>query len=256
MPSLAEVIAGAANTGATLRTGRVLAIGAATVTVDIGGGQLVDMPYLDGYLPVLGDRVQALQQGAVTVVLDATAGPADDNVLVNPSFELDPPGAAGALSWTAYLEPSSIGTAAAKTQLATGWGGKGGSQWLEITQGGSGAATMTVYSEAIPVTPGQLWTASAAVSALAADGGALQASMALVLAFFAATGGVYPTNMQSSARIQLLTGPTGPQWVTMRAISGAGTQVPAGAGAMRVLLQTTLSSEAVYWDRVVCRRLA
>lgn len=254
--SLATAIAAAGSSGgASLRTGRVLGIGAATVTVDIGGGQLVSMPYLDTYLPVLGDRIQAIQHGSVCVILGAVAGMPDDNILVNPSFERDAPGTAPT-SWTTYLEPTSIGTATALTQLATGWGGRGGIKWLEITHGGSGTATITVSSEAIPVQPGQAWTASAAMSASASDAGANQAAIALFLAFFPTSGTNYPAGLISASRIQLLAGPTGPQWVTMRDIGGTGTVVPGGATAMRVLLQTTLLSEAVYWDRVICRRLA
>ena len=252
---LATVIAAAGGSGgSSLRTGRVLGIGAATITVDIGSSQLVSMPYLDTYLPVLGDRIQAIQHGSVCVILGAVAGMPDDNVLVNPSFERDAPGTAPT-SWNTYLEPTSVGTATALTQLATGWGGKGGVQWLEILHGGSGSATITVSSEAISVQPGQVWTASAAMSALSSDGGASQATAALSLAFFPTSGTNYPTGLISSTRIQLLTGPTGPTWVTMRDIGGTGTVVPGGATAMRVLLQTTLLSEAVYWDRVICRRL-
>lgn len=240
--------------GGVLRTGRLVGISGTALTVDIGGGEQVDMPYLDPYLPLLGDTVQVLQQGAVPLVLGAPAGMADDNVLANPSFEIDPPGST-VTSWTNYVDPASIGSATVTVDTATAWGPKHGVQWLEINHAIAGYVGNYQISEAIAVQPGQRWSAVGyAVSSV--EGGSDQPTMSIRLTFYATAAGTYPTNVVSSDTLQIINGPTGPWWVPVRAITGTGTVVPDGVTAMRVVLVTETYGGSVYWDKILCRRLA
>jgi hypothetical protein len=214
------------------------------------------MPYLDLYLPILGDRVQVLQQGPVSLVIGAAAGMPDNNAVYNPSFELDDPGTTPPTGWNVYADPAFTGTASAKVDVGVGWGAKDGGQWLEINHETTGNANMVIWSTAIPVNPGESW-AAVAWTIFSAEGGlgSDTPAMAVSVAFFADDTGVYPTDVLSEAEQQWINGPTGGTWVPVRAIAGTGAVVPDDATVMRVLLDTTLSSGSVYWDKVIARRL-
>jgi hypothetical protein len=252
---LAEQISeGQAATGAFLRTGGLSGIAGTTLTVNVGGGQLVDMPYLDSYVPILGDVVQILQQGGVSLVIGASAAMATDNTLTNPSFELDGAGSTAITGWTAHQDVASVGSATMKVDTATGWGPKDGVQWLEINHGSAGYSGMYAVSDPVAVQPGQRWSAAGYVVSAVTDGGD-EPDLSLWLAFFASSAGTYPTDLLSEERLQSINGPTGPGWVVVRAPTGTGTTVPDGATAMRVLLFTETWGGSVYWDKIVCRRV-
>lgn len=257
MPDLATSISQAGQTGgAQLRTGQLVAIGDTTLTVDIGGGQALEMPYADPYIPILGDRVQVIQQGMVCLAIGAAGGMPDDNAVYNPSFELDTPGTSPPSGWSIYFSPSGTSDSHIKTDLATGWGAKHGVRWLEINHGATaGYAGIYVSSTPIAVQPGQQWSAAAYVISTI-ETGADQPTLHIRLAFTAATSGTYPTDVIQEIPLQIINGPTGPQWIPLRQISGGGAVVPAGAGGMMVVLITETWSGSVYWDKVVCRRLA
>lgn len=256
--NLAGAIAGQGDSGASLRTGTVVGITGTALTVDIGGGETTDMPYLDGYLPVLGDRVAVLQQGAVCLVIGSPAGMPDTNMVANPSFELDLAGAFPA-GWSAYANPDPAypGTASIIVEVGTGWGAKDGRQWLRIKHEASGNANIVMSSDPIAVSPGERWAAVAWTIFSAQGGlGIDTPAMAVSLGFLADPTGAYPTDVLAEAEQQWINGPTGGTWVAVRAITGTGALVPEGCTAMRVLLDTTLSSGVVYWDKVVARKLS
>jgi hypothetical protein len=254
--SLAEVIAQAASTGASLRTGKLIGIGDSSLTVDIGGGQAVAMPYVDTYTPILGDRVQILQQGMVCLVFGAAGGLPDDNAVVNPSFELDPAGTSPPQGWTRYFSPAGTSDSTVKTDVASGWGAKDSVRWLEVNHGATaGYAGIYVTSTPIAVQPGQQWSASAyAISTITT--GADQPKLHLSLAFTATTAGTYPASVLQETPLQMIVGPTGPQWIPLRAVTGSGTTVPGGCGGMMVVLLTETWGGSAYWDKVVARQLA
>lgn len=258
MPDLAVSIAQAGQSGGcTLRTGTLIAIGDTTLTVDIGGGQALSMPYIDPYIPILGDRVQVIQQGMVCLAIGAAGGMPDDNVLANPSFELDAVGTTPPSNWHLYFDPAGDSLAHPKTDVASGWGPKHGTRWLEINYAGGagGFEGNYVWSDPVAVQPGQVWSASAYV-VTAPELGADEPALQLRLAFMATSAGTYPASVISETTIQTINGPSGPAWVPLRAVAGSGTTVPAGAGAMSVVLLSQQYGGSVYWDKVVCRRLA
>ncbi len=249
---LAEVITDQ-PAAVSLRTGRVVGLNGAALTIDIGGGEYVDMPYLTAYLPILGDTVQILQQGGVNVVLDSFGGMPSDNVVYNPSFEIDSPGSTTITGWGKYTDPASLGTSTAKVDTATGWGPKDGTQWFEINHAATGFVGTHLYSDLIRVQPGQRWSASASVVSIN-EPGVDEPDMSVKLVFHAGSNS-YPADVVASSTIQMVKGPTGPQWTPVRAVTGSGVTVPFGAANMRVVLVTEEQGASVYWDRVVCRLL-
>lgn len=255
MPGITDVLGGMQQAAsATLRTGRVVGLSGATITVDLGGQQLTDLPYLESYLPILGDPVQILSQGAVSLVIGATTGMPADNVLKNGSFELDAPGTIPPSFWT-YADGGGSGSATAKVDVATGWGPKDGAQWLEINHSSGTDSVTYVTSEAIPVNAGERWSASAYVVSTN-DFGTDEPQLSVLLAWFADDSGAYPGDIISQDYVQVINGPTGPWWVPVRAVSGNGIPVPYGAGVLRVVIRSDLFGAAVYWDKVVCRRIS
>lgn len=252
---LADAISRASDPGAVLRTGTLTGISGTAVTVDIGGGQLVDMPRVEQYTPILGDPVQILQQGPVNLVLGAPAGMPDTNAVVNASFENDPSGTSPPTGWTVFFDPGGITDVSATAETATIIGAKDGAQWLRVLHGPTvGYAGCYLCSTSIAVNPGERWSA-AAYAFTAADAGDDQPQLHLTLAFFASLAGVYSEDLLSETELQTIFGPTGPTWIPLRAIGGTGTVVPDGAGAMRVILWTEISGGSVYWDKIVARRI-
>lgn len=258
MTDLAEFL-GSPSEGAQLRTGTVASLqGASTVTVDLGGGQLVDMPTLNGYIPIPGDVVQILQQGPVQLVLGRTNPMSGANVLANPSFELDAAGAAPSF-WTKVIDASYPGgDANVKTDNATGWGPVHGSKWLELNTTTTAIASIHVVSEAIPVTAGQLWTAAAAAANISgdADGGSCQ----LRLTWYATNTAMYPATVAADTFVAgIVLPPYGiPAWTLLRQWYGIGYPVPTGASWMRVVLTSIISGGSgfsAYWDGIICRKI-
>lgn len=256
MADLATAIQQAGQSGGcSLRTGKLIGIGD-TLTVDVGGGQSLGMPYLDGYQPILGDRVQVLQQGMVCLAIGAAGGMPDDNAIANPSFELDPAGTSPPQGWSVYFDPAGTSDSHVKTDLATGWGAKDGVRWLEIDHGvTAGYAGVYVTSAPIPVGAGQQWSASAYAISGTPDGTA-EPTLQIRLAFLSSLFGSYPASVVAEVPLQIINGPTGPQWIPLREIAGDGVTVPATGVAMSVVLLTQMYGGSVYWDKVVCRRLA
>lgn len=254
---LAETL-DAAPEGARLRTGRVTELlGSSQVVVDVGGGQLVNMPCLTQYDPILGDIVQIMQQGPVQVVLGRTSPISGDNVLANPSFEVDAPGVSPS-SWTKVIDAFSSGDANVKTDTASGWGPVTGTQWLELNQSTLATAVIHVVSDAIPVQTDELWTAAAygMNSSTDADGG----SLAVTLTWYENDILMYPSTAAPDTELAYVSFPPGgvPGWVLLRALAGPGARVPAGASHMRVMLTTILRGgvgSGAYWDAVTCRKV-
>lgn len=254
MAGLAETL-DAAPESARLRTGRVTELlGSSQVVVDIGGGELVDMPCLTQYEPILGDVVQIMQQGSVQVVLGRTSPLSGDNVLANPSFEIDSAGSPPS-NWTSVITGAAANV---KTDTASGWGSITGTKWLEINQTGAGDSVVHVVSDPIPVVADELWTAAgwAMNSSLTFDGG----FTGIYLSWYVDAATMYPSTAVADTVLQTVIFPPGgtPSWVLLRQLAGKGAVVPFGATYMRVVLATNLSDDlgaSAYWDGIVCRKV-
>lgn len=255
MPDLVTALADNTPPAAQLRTGRVVQIlGASQLVIDVGGGQLVNAPALTQYDPILGDIVQLLQQGPVLLALGRPSPVAGDNVLINPSFELDAVGVPPT-SWTSVVH---TGAATTRVNPAAGWGAVTGSNWLEVHSTSAPDTTVYTVSEPIAVTEGQRWTAAAWTvnQSWGVNGGFSE----LLLSWYADSTTMYPSGL-GDYTIQGLTFPVGgvPGWSLLRELSGSGVSVPAGVRFMRVVLSTTLAGGTTtvgYWDGIICRRLA
>lgn len=242
---------------ARLRTGRVVALNGASLTIDLGGGQLVDMPALASYIPVLGDTVLIQQQGPLVVVLGVTTAMPPDNPLRNPSFEDDLPGSGGATGWTFVADPVASSPITPTTKTATQWGAAHGSQWLELASGTvAGDGLVHVISDPIPVTAGQRWTAAAYVT----SAGNASNIATLRMAWFTTATGLYPAAHTAETLVnaaEFLPGGVYPQWLILRQNTGAGTGVPTLATYMRVVLSVEIFDVGwVYIDAVTARQLA
>jgi hypothetical protein len=247
--TLAATIAQATNPGATLRTGTVTRLDGTTLTVNIGGGQLGGIPYLRGYLPILGDTVQILQQGPLNVILDAVDSIGDGNYVANGSFEADPPGST-VTGWTAVQTTTTDNVITVGT--AIDWGPKDGLQWLKVAHGvTAGLATVNIASNPFPVNPGELWSA---VAWTVTGGVAAQPNVFLKLALFADPATAYP-GFAVEPVVQRITGPTGPRWTALRAIAGPGILIPDGITAARLVLAVQFTDGNVWFDQATARLL-
>lgn len=243
--------------GARLRTGRIVRLlGAQQVVVDIGGGELVDMPCFTAD-PILGDVVQILQQGAVLFVLGRTNPTSGDHVLNNPSFELDTAGSAPS-SWTKVIATGTFGDSSFTSDVATGWGSVTGVRWLELNSANASIAVIHAVSEAIPVQAGELWTAAGYAVNLSSDtdGGTSR----IDLTWYGDNTSMYPATAAADVTVGFANFPIGglPYWTLLRQIYGSGVEVPAGVTYMRVVATAFIRGgvgSSAYWDCIVCRKL-
>lgn len=253
---LASTIGALGDRGAVMRTGTVKRYDTGSITVDVGGGQLVSMPYLDGYLPVLGDPVQCLNQAGVWFAIGRASQFPSDNTVVDPSFELTALGSPPA-AWGVYNDTTQSTIAPTVRTRAVPAGFEiAGSQMLEVACLTAGQIVFAdIYSSPIPVVPGQAWTAAA--WAYTEYQGA-SPTLALKLAWFANSINVYPNTVAADSLITFVGSPALQPWMLLRGASGgSGAVVPAGANFMRVVLENEVFEIAsALWDKVVCRRVS
>jgi hypothetical protein len=259
---------------AVMRIGRVTRYTSASITVAISGSDtLVNAAYLFGqYFPVLGDIVVVVKSGAMWVVLGTLSGNPADNVVENHSFEDSGPGTMP-VKWQLFHDSASSAVADVATELTLVGREIDGSQWLGTfltvpVGAGFFYSNDFIYSEPIPVEPGQTWSASAFVHALCQgppDGVSMVAG--LILAWFGNGVDLYPFNIVASDEVLAVNSCTSSlPWVRLRPKGDTGgTVVPTGAQYMRVVLQSLLAvdrDEAVgsnhirlFFDYVVARRI-
>ena len=242
-----------------MRTGRVIELlGASQVVVDLGGGQQVDMPALTQYEPILGDVVQIAQTGAVQFVLGRTAPISGDNALANPSFELDNAGTTPPSHWAKVIASGTFGDADPTVDTASGWGSVTGTKWCELNSLLAGHAVIHTVSEAIPVQPGELWTAAGYSVNISSDtdGGTSE----IALSWYGDATSMYPTTAAADSDIATISFPVQgmPTWTLLREIAGQGKVVPVGVRYMRVVLTSFIRGgvgSSAYWDAIICRKL-
>lgn len=256
MGDVASAIAQAGYSGAIMRTGTVKRYDVGSITVDVGGGQLVSMPFMDGYLPILGDPVQCLGQGGVWFALGRASQFPSDNTVVDPSFELTALGSPPA-AWGVYNDPVQGNLAASvKTRAVPAGFEIAGTQMLEVACSTDLKIVFAdIYSSPIPVVPGQAWTAAAWAYT---EYQGTSPTLALKLTWYANSTNVYPTTVAADSVITFVGSPALQPWMLLRGASGgSGAVVPAGATHMRVVLENEVFNIAsALWDKVVCRRVS
>lgn len=272
MVDTAAAIAQAGQTGGTqMRVGVVKAFDGQTVTVDVGGGTLVGMPYLRSYQPLAGDSVLCLNAaGGVWSVVGAMAGNPTDNVVANPTFENDTLGSAPA-NWGVYHDPSSDANGHQVIVRAVGGAFLEGKQSMQVEISDSSGVGFThsvdhVYSNPFPVVPGERWTAAAWFRFDAGVSLAFlpaHATVGVYMSWHANNTDVPPTVVGTTAFAAV--GPNGSTvpWTFLPASYPAtGNVVPGGATFGRVVLSSTVYvsgpssiSGTLLWDRIIARRL-
>jgi hypothetical protein len=238
--NLSGAILSAETTPAVVRTGIVSSVTAERIGVVVGG-TTISAAYLRDYTsPELGDLVAVIRQDFTWLVIGAYAG-VQTNLIDNPSFEDNGPGAVVPTGWTANAfgggAPGAVSVASSPFAVA-------GSNVLRIGPGGD----TIVWSNQVQVTPGETYTVSVYAGGL--DQPASPTADALVYAlWFAAGEVVYPSAALTTDQTYLagrndipnappmirLTGsvvvpaaiPTAPDRMSigLRAANGAGTSV-------------------------------
>lgn len=268
-PDLAGMVQTTTPDAAILRIGRVTSYAAGTITVNISDSDvLVDATYIFGaYQPVLGDNVAVLKQGNQWLALGIPSANPDDNPIQNYSFE-DGEYEVMAPSWTLYHDPASTDTAS--LDVASAEPPIDGPKCLRIgiglPPGPLTASEDFVSSEPFPVTPGDFWSAQAWIMGDSASGPPwVRGSAACFFAWYNNPGNTYPNTAAADSGFAPINVPMTAPWVLVRSESGSakGVEVPAGVTHARVTLWTVLTHEdttadysmAVYWDRVIARKL-
>lgn len=251
-----------------MRIGKVVAVNSGIINVSISGAtSLTQAPYAFGqYQPNLGDNVVCLRVDNQWIVLCTMSGNPTDNMITNYSFENDlasPPG-----DWVLYHDPVSTEAAnVSAVELPVGWeldGTQAVQFQLDATPPGVSVDVLT--STAIPVTEGELWTASAwIVGDSLSSGPCARATAQLIIGFYANSTNVWPTTVASTVLASANVPSTMP-WIPLRPSgdTGDGVFVPAGANHMRVSLFVNAQHDScstnfvfnTYWDRVVATRLS
>lgn len=267
MADVASQIAAASQGSAQMRVGRVVVYDSLQITVDVGGGSLLAMPYLRSYRPMIGDLVTCMNQGATWMCLGVAAGIPPDNAVANPSFE-DSAAGSMASGWGTYHDPTST----ANTSTISVWFIEDtridGSQALAVqasTTSGSGTVESTdfVYSSPIGVNPGETWIGAAHARLQA--GFAYKshlASVAVGLAWHANSTDVYPTTVAVSSIAQSYLSNSAEWSLIGAAADETGILVPDGASFVRLLLASQLTFDAsiqagpLYWDLAIARKVS
>jgi hypothetical protein len=254
---------------AILRIGKVARLDATFITVAISDSEaLVNAAYLIGsYWPILGDTVAVVKQGNQWLVLGALSPNPEDNPVKNYSFEESGTGSM-ASDWTLYHDPGSSATTTVSVEFAPG-GGIDGRQALRVELPAAVAGTITgstdyISSAPIAVVPGQRWSASAWIMGYSpAAGPAVYGDASVLLTWYATPADTYPSYL-SLDNVGIASIPNTPPWIPLRTLDfTGGVEVPAGATAMRVTLNSTMVHENVatdyefdlFWDRVIAYQL-
>lgn len=255
IPTLPGAVAAVAGDDRTnLRQGRITAIQAGKVTVEIDGTVVTtEAVHLRRYMPVLGDYVQIAWQGPSLLILGALSGQPPDNTVPNWSFEDAGTGSSGDPDlWGSWVV---AGTSTVETALLPDGMETVGRFAGKITITSVGG-TARLVSSPVPVDLGQVWSAGALVS-VAGNGADTVAAEMFV--------GWYPDAASGTAgyvRLDTVCSHTfigrSPDWYQMRGGGGsASITAPAGATVARVIvgIATAAAGSAAYFDEVTFRRI-
>jgi len=253
--ALSRAVARAGQTSSSqIRTGMVLDYNQGAVTVRLAGGAVQDFPYVRNYLPLIGEEVLLAANGSAWVVVDGLAGMPPDNPVLNAGFED---------ATTAPWGKADLGGATTLSQTEPDPAIEGAT--CAFLDSSTASTDTVVYSGAIPVTPGEGWTADCAVRTEVPGG--VDATAELLLTWYANSTNVYPTTSASDSSISIQSMPSPSSWTLLRRPprpSGAPAQwvptVPLAAAYMRVAVRCTASAAATpcafLIDRVVARHMS
>lgn len=243
---LPEAILGTRQIGSEMGTGTVVAVSSTTLQVLVRG-TTITAAYVQSYTsPLAGDLVAFMRQDSTWLVLGRLAGVGANSVL-NFSFEDDGETQSTPSNWNL----ANIAGAGTARPSLTGFAPAGS---FELAVSSNGAAQDTyVYSNAIPVAPGQQWAISALASAVYPTA-TLNATAAMYALWFVNSTNLYPTTSSADTLVA--------QAVNINAapihtsVSGTVT-VPAATNFMRVATRSiSPASEVVLFDVVIARRVA
>lgn len=215
--------------------------------VDVGGTTMevaFDVPFTSATVvpPAAGTIVHLIRQDASWTAVGRIVGPGSNSIL-NPSFELSPPGTPP-VDWQFYNV-----SGASNASVVDIVGAPDGDLACRVFSAQS--SVHYLYSNPIPVNNGDVWSLSAFVGG-DYGGGPQTADSAIVALWFANATDLYPTT--SSGDIVVTTSVDVPQFSPFRAMFGNVT-APV-SGFMRVALRSTLAAnQALVYDAVIARKV-
>src|SRR5687768_5824889 len=215
--------------------------------VDVGG-TVMEVAVLGTFTgasivpPAAGTNVMVVRQDSTWVALGPIFGTGSNRV-VNGSFE-DGPLGAQPVHWQSYNITGS--STAIVVDIADAPEGD-----LAVRIFSASAADHYLYSDPIPVNPGESWSVAAFVGGDYA-GGPATARARIDAMWFANATDLFP--VVSAASINVADRLNVPQYPPFQVLSGNVT-VPAASFFMRVALRSTLAAgQALVWDGVSARR--
>jgi len=230
------------------RIGTVVLSTPNSLFVDVGG-TVIETAFILPFViattapPPPGTVVQLIRQDSSWICTGRVVG-AGSNSVQNPSFEESAAGAQPS-RWQSYNVSGA--SSAVVVDIVDAPEGD-----LAVRVSSAQSSVHYLYSEAIPVNPGESWSIGAFVGG-DYGGGVQTADAALVALWFANPTNLYPTT--SSADSVIATSTDVPQYPPFKTVSGAAT-VPGGTLFMRVALRSTLAAnQALVWDFVTARRV-
>lgn len=265
----ASAVAEAAKTGGTqVRIGKVVSVNGSTLTVSVGGGTLVDMPYLLGLQLVPGDSVATVQAGPTWYVIGPFAGVPTDNLVVNGSFETSA-GVPSTAGWDFQVLQNTAGTPAwsvndAGTFAVGDYVSGLKAAYIDCSTTGVGSdCEGKLRSSPIPVLQSEQYAGAASVAAnippplrykvVGTNAVLPLAQVDVALEFYVNAG-----DTTSASFVDY--GPVPPTPFAYRLMRTPLTSVPAGVNFMRLTLDflahdTDVNSYVAVFDRAIVRKI-
>ncbi|WP_328902281.1 hypothetical protein OHR86_22330 [Streptomyces sp. NBC_00441] len=237
-----QVLAASSGPWAQVRTGTVASATAGSAVVVVGGTSF-PASFISPYQPAAGDLVSVIRQDSSWQILGRIAG-AGSSLVTNGSFEQSEVGTSP-VGWTLY-DIASGSTASVTDAVAVD-----GGQSALVTATTATTAQSYLYSEAIPVTTGDVLTVSAYAGASLGDNPPVAVDAALYVLWFANPTDLYPTTVGPDTFVADATDIVpAPPWTPL-----SGEVTSTIDGWMRVALRSTVNdTTGVVWDFVTARR--
>jgi hypothetical protein len=287
LPQLPSEIIGSQTDPTVTRIGCVTRFNAGLVTVNIGGSN-VDCTYILQVQPQLADLVMVTRQGPTWVIVGTLSAIPSSNAILNSTFDTDAIGAMPA-NWTyqrcvgGVTDPTTVLVRSLDIEATSNYvhGSKVVAFFTPWATGGAHLVIDWMYSNPIPVIPGQYWTANGFIRSAddlfgtAVDESNLNDITAyIILAFFAnsASPGVAICGATAVGRALgshfpwsriVASGGVDPVSGTVWLASSHGIFVPPGYTHLRVMVgsSTTLirgsatTGAHVLWDRIIAQQV-
>lgn len=228
-----------------MRTGIVVTVNPFSALVDVGD-TVIPAAYVRQSMPLIGDVVAVLRQGATWMILGTTSA-SGENLVQNPSFEEVNEENGQPLLWTQYQ----ITNVSRMESVIDASAIPPGERVLEVTPAGALTGTSMTYSQPISVEDGQTVEISAYANGFypADNPGTSDASVWAL--WFADAIDLYPTTSAADSLVWTANNIAETEVMTLLTDTVV---VPVGAVFMRVGLRSVVQfGTGLHWDFVTAR---